>query len=195
MSKGRWWVIGWVLIWLINTVFLFSCKVKEKSSPDIENTETRINKQIRESPQEGFLAPSFSLQNLKGPVVNLIDYRGKVVLLNFWASWCGPCKMEIPALKRLYQLRKGPNFEIIAISLDKPPASKVTAFVKGNQMDFPVLLNPDGDIGDGYWVRGIPASFLLDKKGMIRWKAVGGREWDGPDVLNRIDQLLAEKAE
>ncbi len=184
--------MGLAWLWLINSAFLFSCENKDKFNPGTDNVKTRGNKELRESPQEGFLAPSFSLVNSNGSVINMVDYQGKVVLLNFWASWCGPCKIEIPSLKKLYQMRRGPNFEILAVSLDRTPASKLTSFVSANQMEFPILLNPEGDVAEKYRVRGIPASFLLDKKGMIRWKVVGGKEWNGTDVLNRIDQLLAE---
>jgi len=188
---NRRWIYPLTVVVIIS-VFLIGCKKKEKTNPGTENAETRTNQNIKESPEEGFTAPGFTLQNLNGSPVNLGDFRGKVVLLNFWASWCGPCKKEIPALKRLYQVRKGPDFEILAVSLDRTAGDKVASFVNANQMEFPILLNPDGDIGGRYWVRGIPTSFLLDKKGIVKWKVVGGREWDGTEVLNRIDQLLSE---
>ena len=192
LSRKKWaWIIP-ALTFLIICVFGAGCEKKEKSNPGPGTNQTRVNLETRESPQEGFLAPSFSLQKLNGSVVKLIDYKGKVVLVNFWASWCGPCKMEIPSLNRLYQKRKSTGFEIVAISLDRTPVSKLAAFVKEKQMDFPILLNPDGDVSERYMVRGIPSSFLLDKKGMIKWKVVGGMEWDRADVLSRIDQLLAE---
>ena len=189
--KSRWWTF--LTIAAISTGVLFwGCQKKEKSNPGTADTESQADKEVRESPEEGFTAPGFTLQNLDGSPVNLSDFRGKVVLLNFWATWCGPCKKEIPALKRLYQVRKGPDFEIVAVSMDRTDGDKVASFVSANQMDFPILLNPSGDIGGRYWVRGIPTSFLLDKKGIIKWKVVGGREWDGAEVLNRIDQLLSE---
>jgi peroxiredoxin len=186
---------GWLFLIAAAVIIGFlgmGCTKKEKTDAGIKNAETRTSQEIKESPEEGFLAPSFSLQSLEGSPVNLTDYRGKVVLLNFWATWCGPCKKEIPALKKLYQVRKGPEFEILAVSLDRTTQDKVASFAEANQMKFPILLNPEGDIGGRYWVRGIPTSFLLDKKGIIQWKVVGGREWDGTDVLSRIDQLVSE---
>jgi peroxiredoxin len=192
LSRKKWmWIIP-SMFFLMIYVFGIGCEKKDKSDPGTGKAQTRINPEERESPQEGFLAPSFSLPRLNGSVVNLIDYKGRVVLVNFWATWCGPCKMEIPSLIRLYQKRKSTDFEIVAISLDRTPASKVADFVKAKQMDFPILLNPEGEVSEKYLVRGIPASFLIDKKGMIRWKVVGGVEWDGEVVLNKIDQLLAE---
>jgi thiol-disulfide isomerase/thioredoxin len=177
---------------VIISVFLIGCEKKEKTSPPVDNTKTQVKQELRESPEEGFIAPGFTLQNLSGTSVNLNDFRGRVVLLNFWATWCGPCRKEIPALEKLYQAKKGPGFEILAVSLDKTSQDKVASFVNSNQMEFPILLNPDGDVGGRYWVRGIPTSFLLDKQGIIKWKVVGGREWDSEEVLSRIDQLLSE---
>jgi thiol-disulfide isomerase/thioredoxin len=146
----------------------------------------------KEAPQEGFLAPQFALQDLSGKMVSLKDFRGKVILLNFWASWCGPCKREIPSLERLYQKRYDKGFKIVAVNAERSSASQIASFAEKYRMSFPILLNPQGDVANNYWVRAIPTSFLLDKKGKIRWKIVGGREWDGPDVLSRIDQLLGE---
>lgn len=192
LSRKKWaWLIPALTVLMIY-VLGTGCEKKDKSDSGKGTIQTRVNQETRESPQEGFLAPSFSLPKLNGSVVNLIDYKGRVVLVNFWASWCGPCKMEIPSLNRLYQKRKSNGFEIVAISLDRTPASKLATFVSEKQMDFPILLNPEGDVSERYSVRGIPSSFLLDKKGMIRWKVVGGVEWDREDVLSKIDQLLAE---
>jgi peroxiredoxin len=100
--------------------------------------------------------------------------------------------MEIPSLEKLYQLRKDKEFEILAVSVDRTSPSKVAAFVANYQMSFPVLVNPQGDVGQRYWARAIPTSFLLDKKGVIRWKVPGARKWDDPFVLSKVDQLLSE---
>jgi thiol-disulfide isomerase/thioredoxin len=147
---------------------------------------------LKETPKEGYPAPRFSLRDLSGNKVGLADFQGKVVLLNFWATWCGPCRMEIPSLERLYRLRKDGGFEIVAVNTERASASKVASFVEQYGMSFPILLNPEGDVGGRYWVRAIPTSFLLDKNGVIRWKIVGGREWESSYVLNRVDQLLRE---
>lgn len=146
----------------------------------------------REAPKEGYLAPQFGLYDLKGRQVTLSDYRGKVVLLNFWATWCAPCRREIPSLERLYRMRKDEGFEIVAVNAERTSASKVASFVEKYGMSFPILLNPQGDVGTTYRVRAIPTSFLLDKNGVIRWVIVGGREWESSYVLSRIDQLLRQ---
>ncbi|UCB51663.1 MAG: TlpA family protein disulfide reductase [Candidatus Zixiibacteriota bacterium] len=147
---------------------------------------------LKESPQEGFLAPDFTLPDLAGKSHTLSKLRGQVVLVNIWATWCGPCKREIPSLVRLYQSRKDKGFEILAMSVDRISSSRVASFASNYRMSFPVLLNPRGDVAHKYWARSIPSTFLVDKKGVIRWKVVGTREWDDAQALARIDQLLAE---
>lgn len=181
-----------LLVCMVVTIGLLSCEGKKESNPGQEKGEISGTQELKESPQEGFLAPNFALQDLGGTQVSLSDFRGKVVLLNFWATWCSPCRMEIPSLEKLYQLRKDKEFEILAVSVDRTSPSKVAAFVANYQMSFPVLVNPQGDVGQRYWARAIPTSFLLDKKGVIRWKVPGARKWDDPFVLSKVDQLLSE---
>lgn len=157
-----------------------------------ESSKKNPAAKTKEAPKEGFLAPQFSLYDLSGNQVRLTDFRGKVILLNFWASWCSPCRREIPSLERLYQKRKDKGFEIVAVNSERASASQIASFSEKFGMSFPILLNPKRDVGNKYWVRAIPTSFLLDKNGVIRWKIVGGREWDDSYVLGRIDQLLKE---
>ncbi len=168
------------------------CEGKKESNPGKEKEEVSSTQEPKESPQEGFLAPRFTLQDLAGRSVALSDFRGKVVLVNFWATWCGPCRREIPSLERLYQSRKDNGLRILAVSVDRTSPSKVASFVADYHMSFPVLLNPNGDVGQRYWARAIPSSFLVDKKGVIRWKVQGSIEWDVPQVVSKIDQLLSE---
>ena len=181
-----------VVIAPLFVVGLVGCEGKKESNPDKKKSEISSTQKLKESPQEGFLAPHFSLQDLGGTQISLSDFRGKVVLLNFWATWCAPCRMEIPSLDRLYQLRKDREFEILAVSVDRTSLSKVASFVANYQMSFPVLADQRGEVGQRYRTRAIPTSFLLDKKGVIRWKVPGARNWDDAYVLSKIDQLLSE---
>jgi thiol-disulfide isomerase/thioredoxin len=172
--------------------FTQSNKGKTERNPAIRTAQNPKENKREEAPKEGFFAPQFTLSDLGGNPVRLSDFQGKVVLLNFWATWCGPCRREIPSLERLYQKRKDQGFEIVAVNTERVPISQIASFTEKNRMSFPVLLNPQRDMGNKYLVRAIPTSFLLDKNGVIRWKIVGGREWDDPNVLSRIDQLLVE---
>lgn len=179
-----------VLTFVLLTTGVLGCG-EEKSNPGNEPDDTTLV-ELKESPQEGFLAPDFTLPDLRGTSHTLSDLRGQVVLVNVWATWCGPCKREIPSLVRLYQSRRDKDFEILAVSVDRTSSAQVTSFADRYQMDFPVLLNSRGDVANKYWARSIPSTFLVDKKGVIRWKVIGTREWDDAQALARIDQLLAE---
>jgi peroxiredoxin len=179
-----------VLIFMLLAAGVLGCG-EEKSNPGDEPEDTPPV-ELKESPQEGFLAPDFTLTDLAGKSHTLSKLRGQVVLVNIWATWCGPCKREVPSLVRLYQSRQGKDFEILAVSVDRTSSAGVASFAQRYQMNFPVLLNPRGDVANEYWARSIPSSFLVDRKGVIRWKVVGTREWDDAQALVRIDQLLAE---
>jgi peroxiredoxin len=184
--------IAYLLLLLILATGFTGCGKEEQSNPGMteKGKEESPEQTLKESPQEGFLAPDFSLPDLKGATVTLSEYRGKVVLLNLWATWCGPCRREIPSLERLYQMRKDEDFEILAVSLDRTSPSGVASFVAKYRMSFPVLVDPGGKVGKDYWARAIPSSFLLDKKGVIRWVVKGSREWDDAFALSKVDKLL-----
>lgn len=192
MSKRMFLRICFLSALMLVAAGLLGCGGEKESNPGKNTAQTSSTQKLKESPEEGFLAPDFSLLDLGGKSVTLSDFRGRVVLLNFWATWCPPCRREIPSLKRLYQLRKDREFEIVAVSVDKTSSSKVASFVANYQMSFPVLVNPRGDVGQRYWTRAIPSSFLLDKEGVIRWKVAGAREWDDAETMSKIDQLLSE---
>lgn len=184
--------IGVILLSMTVTVGLSGCGGQENTETvDRREANSSTTQQLKECPQEGCLAPGFTIPDLTGKPVSLNDYKGKVVLLNIWATWCGPCKKEIPSLDRLYQLRKDRDFEIVAVSVDRTSTSGVASFVAKYQMSFPVLHDTRGDVGRKYWARAIPSSFLLDKDGVIRWKVSGSIEWDKASVLDKIDQFLS----
>jgi len=192
LPKRSWLRICSLLVCVLVTIGLTGCEGKKEANPEKKKSKLSSTQELKESPQEGFLAPSFSLQDLGGTQISLSDFKGKVVLLNFWATWCSPCRREIPSLERLYQLRKDKGFEILAVSVDRTSLSKVASFVANYQISFPVLVNLQGDVGQRYWTRAIPTSFLLDKKGVIRWKVQGAIKWDDAYVLTKVDQLLSE---
>ncbi len=113
----------------------------------------------------GKAAPDFKLRTLDGKEVSLSDYRGKVVLINFWATWCPPCREEMPLFKRVYERYKNKGFEILAVSTDTS-IDPVKKFVKEYKLDFPVLLDTD-NISSLYGIQGLPTSFLIDREGKI----------------------------
>ncbi|RLQ96750.1 peroxiredoxin family protein [Falsibacillus albus] len=126
--------------------------------------------------KKGSKAPDFRLQTIDGKFANLSDFKGKKVILNFWATWCPPCQAEIPHMVKFYNEKAEKlNFQIVAVnltSLDKGQ-DKVKSFVKDYHMPFPVLLDAKGEIGKEYGAFAIPTSYILDEKGIIQEKIVG----------------------
>ncbi len=130
----------------------------------------------RATPVTDKAAYDFTLKDLQGKTVKLSDQKGKVVFLNFWASWCPPCREEMPSIERLHRRLDGKDFIILAVSLDQ---GDIHQFVKEGKYSFRILLDPEGRVGREYGVTGIPTTFIIDKKGIIRQKAVGSRDWSG----------------
>jgi DsbE subfamily thiol:disulfide oxidoreductase len=137
-------------------------------------------------------APDFTLSNLEGKKVSLKDYRGKVVFLNFWASWCGPCRSEMPDMDKLYREFKGKGFEIVAVNVkDKQPDA--VAFLKQTKVSYPIMLDPAGEVGLLYGAWGMPASYLIDRQGVVLARMWGPAEWYSPQARNLIKTLVELK--
>jgi peroxiredoxin len=135
-------------------------------------------------------AADFSVPGLAGGTVSLQEHRSSVVFLNFWATWCAPCKDEMPSMERLYRRFRGRGFTILAISMDMGDPGKVAAFVKVLGLTFPVGLDLRGDVATRYSVRGLPGSFLIDRSGQIVAVAIGPRDWDSPTAQAVVESLL-----
>jgi thiol-disulfide isomerase/thioredoxin len=135
--------------------------------------------------------PDFSLQDMDGARHTLEDYRGKVVLINFWATWCPPCRREMPALEKLYNALAGEGFAVLAIN-QWEDADHVFAYMGDLNVfpSFPILFDPESRISAEFGVKGLPTSFLLDKQGRVAYRAVGGRAFDHPEVEQTIRGLL-----
>jgi peroxiredoxin len=136
----------------------------------------------------GSSAPEFHAVNLRtGRPAGLADYRGKVVLLNVWATWCQPCRIEMPAMERLAHQLTGTDFRIVAVSVDKDDSTVVSAFARELGLTFDVLHDQSGKIQTLYQTTGVPESFVIDRHGVIVKKVIGAVEWDAPvnDVLIR----------
>jgi thiol-disulfide isomerase/thioredoxin len=141
----------------------------------------------------GTPAPELKAQDLAGASKTLADYRGKVVLLNFWASWCPPCLREIPSMERLRIKMAGRPLAIVA--LDSAEAQEdVNAFLSRMTLGFPVLLDPDGSNTRRWKVFALPTTFLLDAEGRVRYVLTGPTEWDEGEALAVIEGLLEGQA-
>ncbi len=139
----------------------------------------------------GVDAPSFELKDTAGKLWRLSDLRGKVVLLNLWASWCETCKEELPSIQNLINLEKG-NSKLIFISVlynDSP--EKALEYLKANGFAFPVLIDT-GNVAGIYGITGVPETFIIDKKGTLKQRVVGPLQWDSPDVRATLTRLENE---
>jgi len=145
------------------------------------------------SPVEGRPeAPDFTLTGLDKETYSLSDLGGKVVLINFWATWCPPCREEMPSMQGLYEGLQDEPFEILAVNVGERE-SDVFSFVRGEldaELTFPILLDPEGGVIDRFPVRGLPTSFLVDKQGRLAYKAVGGRDMTGEAFTKTVRKLL-----
>jgi len=138
-------------------------------------------------------APDFFLKDLSGKEVEIKQFKGKVVFLNFWATWCGPCKEEMPSLEFLHRQFKEKNFVLLTISVDYEGIKPVQEFMSKKQYTFPVLLDPQGETLDLLEVKGIPTTFLIDKKGKMVGKAIGPRDWKSSEVISLLNLLIEKK--
>ena len=139
---------------------------------------------------KGRPAPNFSLPDLDGQMVGLADYRGKVVLLNIWATWCPPCVEEMPSMEKLYQEMKGEGFEILAVSIDESGTQDVLPFMKKHKLSFPALIDSKGTLKDLYQTTGVPESFIIDKDGILVEKIIGPRDWAVPEAIGFFRNLI-----
>lgn len=155
----------------------------------------------RAVPAPGVRAPSFTATTLAGDTVALEDYRGQVVLLNIWATWCAPCREEMPSMQRLYEdlTSRDEPFTILAVSVDAPPGLRdaggnlggdLQAFADELGLTFPILHDPSGAIQRIYYTTGVPESFVVDREGLIRTRIAGATEWDAPQRRAAIAALL-----
>ena len=148
----------------------------------------------------GTVAPEFEVNDLAGGLARLSDHKGEVVLVNIWATWCLPCRIEMPSMERLHQEISEDGFEIMAVSIDAElgrfdlagrPGGDIQAFADSLGLTFPMLHDPSGGIERLYRTTGVPETFLIGRDGIIYKKVAGGTEWDAPQHKELIQRLLA----
>ncbi|MEI8356400.1 MAG: TlpA disulfide reductase family protein [Deltaproteobacteria bacterium] len=142
------------------------------------------------APAKSRQAPDFTLTTLSGENFRLADSRGKVVMLNFWATWCPPCQEELPSLADLNKAMSGKNFQMQTVALDKEGRSAVEGYFRRTGVRVPTLLDASGSVGKIFGVTGIPETFLIDKEGLIRKKIIGPINWSDPQVINYLQKLI-----
>jgi len=153
-------------------------------------TEEEFRKMGLQPPKQRLESVDFELQDLSGETRSLSDFRGKVVFLNFWATWCGPCRFEMPSMERLYQRFKDAGLEIVAVNLQEDRSS-VKRFVDEYDLSFPILLDTTGRVGATYGARSIPTTYIVDREGFVLAGTIGTREWNTEDYFRFFERLLA----
>ncbi len=178
----RWWAIHPALL-----LMLASCLTIVVPAPGIAAdpfADLDLVRLRRPTP-----APDFTVQRLGSGSVSLKELRGQLVFLNFWATWCLPCKEEMPSMERLHQRYKSRGLVVLGMSVDRNGPA-VAPFVKQLGLTFPIGLDPDMAVADRYRVRALPSTFLIDRKGNTVAVAFGAREWDGKAAREVIEALL-----
>ena len=165
---------------LIVAILVFLLSLKEKDSTFRPARPLQV----------GHPAPDFTFPDLSGNKISLSDSRGKLVLLNIWATWCPPCRDEMPSMEKLYNRFKGENFEILAVSIDSTGQKAVAPFMRELNLTFPALLDPKGKIKDLYGITGVPESFIIDKEGILVRKIIGPLDWATPEVFGFFQSLI-----
>ncbi len=179
---------GKPLLISLSVLFIFLLLVLDFPA---EGREEDLYTKIRISQiKGGKRAPDFSLPDLQGRKVGLKQFRGKIVLLNFWATWCGPCKEEMPFLEILHKQFKEKDFAVLTVSVDYEGARPVQEFIRKQGYTFPVLLDPKSEVLDLFEVKGIPTTFLIDKNGKMIGRAIGPRDWKCQEAISLISVLL-----
>lgn len=173
-----------VAILILGTVWTFFSRVSDPSS---------LQAGIPPSPKEGFTAPDFTLDTLDGGQLTLSELRGHPVVLNFWASWCLPCRKEMPAIERVYQRYQGAGLIVVGLNMtSQDSASDVGTFVQKFGLTFPIALDRDGSVGDHYQLLGLPSTYFIDQSGVIRSVVVGGPMGEAT-IRSKVEDLLGGK--
>lgn len=133
-------------------------------------------------------APEFLLRDMNEKIKELDDYRGKPIIINFWATWCPPCRDELPSMNRAWKKIKDEGIQMLAIDIGEDEEA-ISSFTKNYPIDFTILLDESSEEISNWSIRGLPTTFVLDPQGHVIYRAVGGREWDNKKILDMVRAL------
>ena len=179
------WTVAAALVFLLAARALGAADEGEADMPD----RTKLGEFVPSS--QPFTAPAISLADTNGHSVELSELRGKLVLVNLWATWCEPCLREMPSLERL-QSRLGERIAVLAVSEDRGGNKTVEPFIaKLGLKSVKIYIDPKSEVGHAFGARGLPTSFLIDREGKMLGRVEGAAEWDSPKILGVLEPLLS----
>jgi peroxiredoxin len=181
------------IIIILTLIISITSFVSAQETPPMSAVQEKLWKAGFGIPQQAMDAPEFSAENLDGRTISLSSQKGKVVLLNLWATWCPPCRAEMPSMEILYQKFKNKNFTILAVSTPTPPREtrkKVVEFIDEYNYTFPVLIDESKEISYQYGSGSIPTSWIIDAEGKVIGRFVGGMEWDSAAMIEIFEELI-----
>lgn len=192
-DKTQWIPIAVLAIVLIMATGMW--KMDKLRQPPLKRFDpAQAAKQEAPSKMEGKLAPDFALTTLDGKSMRLADYRGKIVFLNIWASWCAPCRDEMPSMQKLHDHFKGQDFAMLTITIDKE-RDKAEAMLKELNLTFPAAMDPEQTVAAQYQITGVPETFLIDKNGVVMHHLIGPGDWYNPNLIYAFEALARRPAE
>jgi len=187
MKKWKGLLIGLGLVTVAVGLYLIFLR-NNQSPTEVQEIRPDFSSRV------GNPAPDFTLPALGGNPARLSNYRGKMVFLNFWATWCPPCRAEMPSMESLYQRLKGQDFEMLAVSIDTKGTDRVQSFVTTYGLTFPVLLDPNKKVYRLYGLTGVPETFIIGKNGEILLKIIGPRDWMKKPWLDYFDRIIGKES-
>ena len=179
-----------IALFLAFTIALAGCKRHETATATPPAHGTTTSAQTTTGTDVGAMMPEYSAMNLDGSKFDLATRRDKVVLLNLWATWCGPCRYEIPELQALHAKLQPKGFEVVGVSVDESGVESVKQFVTEQKMTYPIALDPEGKLASIFQTSVLPTSVLLDRTGRIIWKHYGAIMPNDAELAKAIDKAL-----
>jgi peroxiredoxin len=181
-----------ILVWPMR----WGMMVHSASQPEVSTKQTQIDRMFKKFgiiKLAGIAPPEdIELEDLDGNTVRVSDLKGKIVLLNFWTTWCFDCKAEMPSMEKLFQRFKGQNFAMVAVNL-REPSQRVHDFYETYKLSFTVLLDATGQSGIRYGIRSIPTTFILNQEGGLIGKVLGPRDWNSKQAIILVEHLIKNK--
>ncbi len=187
--------IKWIPFGILTLLLVVSTgywKIEKSREAPLKPVDQVSAEDMPKSAMEGKPAPAFTLPLLGGGNISLADSNGKLVFLNIWATWCLPCREEMPSMQRLYELMGGDKFEMIAISIDKGVA-EVEEFAKEFGLTFPIAFDPKQTVAARYKITGVPETYLISPDGVVTHHIIGPGEWDDPGIVAALSRAAGLK--